>query len=301
MTDLLANPLGSTSQYLARQRIEGLLDKQKLCAAVDADPGIVGAGVVFIDCKYNVVQLREFRPVCSFRPKRLILREVNRYVTPAQFSEQLQNNPRESKVLKEAANMTLACTGAFISWWVVLSGTIAVPFTAGASGVLTAISYAAAVSSTAQCINGVARTTLEIKAPEWNDKLDSNEFYTAASNVLDYVALMGVAVSGLTTVKYLQAYKASTGRSWYELTKSLSRQQRKALATELQSIQNPALTPKLLKLEQAAGNLPKRFTPTEISNATKTLVRDSLGAVLGLAGSGTVQQSIAIGLYEEQE
>ncbi|NIE75284.1 NAD synthetase [Pantoea sp. Ap-967] len=301
MTDILANPLGSTSQFLARQRIEGLLDKQKLFAAIDADPGIVGAGVVFIDAKYNVVVLREFRPICSIRPKRLILREINRYVTPAQFTEQLQNNPRESKVLKEAGNAALACAGAFISWWVVFSGTIAVPFTAGTSAVLTYISIGAAVSSGLQCVNGAVRTVAEVAAPEFNDRLDGNEYYTATSTVLDYIALMGVGVSGLTTVKYLQVHKAATGRSWYELAKSLSRQQRKALTDELLSIQNPALKPKLLKLEQAAGNLPKRYTPTQISHATKTLVHDSVGAVLGLAGSGTVQQSIAIGLFEEQE
>jgi len=45
--------------------------------------------------------------------------------------------------VSEASTTTLSCGGAVIGWLVVLSGTIAIPFTAGASTVVTAIGYTA--------------------------------------------------------------------------------------------------------------------------------------------------------------
>lgn len=66
----------SFSQFMARKRIESQINLPRLFAAIDADPGIAGAGVVYIDSEYNVVTLREFKPICSIAPKRIILREA---------------------------------------------------------------------------------------------------------------------------------------------------------------------------------------------------------------------------------
>uniref|UniRef100_UPI0035A5D93B NAD synthetase n=1 Tax=Pseudomonas fluorescens TaxID=294 RepID=UPI0035A5D93B len=296
----MANPLANHSQFLARQRIQGQINLPQMCSAIDADPQIAGAGLVYIDAECNIVTLREFQPICSIRPKRVILREVKKYMTPDQYTQELQHSPRESRLVKEAVNTTLSCAGAFIGWVVVFSGTIAAPFSAGASLVLTYVGGAAAAASSIQCGIGVMRTVREVTNPAANDALDAQEWYQAASLVLDGVSLLGVGASGLTTIKYLRVHKAATGRSWVELVKSLSRQQRKALTDELLSLKHPSLTAKQLKLQQAAGTVVKRYTPTQISHATRTLIRDSLGATFGLGGSGTVQ-SIAVGLYEEFE
>lgn len=298
MTDLLSSPLGNSSQFMARQRLQGRIDQQKLFKAIDADPGIVGAGVVYIDADYNVMTLREFQPICSIKPKRIILREAPRYTSPEQFMNQLQTNPREARVVKEAVNTTLSCAGAVLGWIVMFSGTIAVPFSGGASLALTVAGYAAATASTAQCGIGLVRTAFEATDPSLNDAMDQEAWYQAATPVLDAVSLMGVGASGLTTLKFLQVRKAATGTSWYQLTRSLSRQQRKALTTELLTIKHPALTAKQLKLRQSAGELVKRYTPTQISHSTQTLIKDSVGGFIGLSGSGTVQ-GLAVGLYEE--
>ncbi|MBF8720958.1 NAD synthetase [Pseudomonas guariconensis] len=298
MTDFLPKPLGSASQFVARQRVQGMVNQQKLFKAIDADPGIVGAGVVYIDADYNVIVLREFQPICSVAPKRVILREAPRYTSPEQFMNQLQTNPRESRVVKEAVGTTLSCAGAFIGWVVLFSGTIAVPFTGGASLALTYASTAATLASTAQCGIGLVRTHNELNDPAANDRMDDQAWYQATSPLLDALSLLGVGASGLTTVRYLQVRKAATGRSWQELTRSLSRQQRKSLTDELLRIKHPSLTAKQLKLRQSAGELVKRYTPTQITHATQTLIKDSLGAGIGLVGSSTVQ-SIAVGLYEE--
>ncbi|WP_460422459.1 NAD synthetase [Pseudomonas sp. ZL2] len=300
MSELLSRLDSNPSQFFARQRIESGINLPKLFAAIDADPGIVGAGVVYIDADYNVVTLREFQPICSVLPKRVILREAKKYLAPAQFIEELKASPRESRVVKEAMNASLSCAGAILGWIVVFSGTIAVPFTAGTSLVLTAMGSAAAAASTTQCFFGGYRTYNELMNPADNDELDSQAWYQSMSSVLDAVSLMGVGASGLTTFKYLQVRKAATGSSWHELSRNLSRQQRKALTDELLSLKHPSLTAKQLRLKQSTGQLTKRYTPTEFKHATQTLIKDSLGAGAGFVGSSRVQ-TIAVGLYEEFE
>lgn len=75
------------------------------------------------------------------------MREAQKYIAPAQFAQQVQDNPRESRLVGEAINTSLSCAGAIIGWLVVLSGTVAVPFTAGASSVVTVIGYTVATET----------------------------------------------------------------------------------------------------------------------------------------------------------
>ena len=307
----MSNPLlsigmdSNRSQFMARQRIESQINLPRLFAAIDADPGIVGAGVVYIDADFNVITLREFKPICSIRPKRIILREAQKYISPAQFVEQVKTDPREGRLRKEAFDMGLSCGAAVIGWIVVFSGSVAVPFTAGASAFVVGIGVTAALASSAQCGFGVARTYNEILDPDANDRMDDAEWYGAVSPILDAASLVGIGTGALTTVRLLKANKAAAlGKSWYELLKGLSRQERKKLTKELLSLRDPSLTPKLLKLQQRAGKLTKSYSSTEIRHATLTQLKDALGGLLGIAGSyrtghvGTAS-TIAIGLYED--
>lgn len=305
----MGNPLAgigmdvNRSQFMARQRIESQINLPRLFAAIDADPGIVGAGVVYIDADFNVVTLREFQPICSIAPKRLILREAQKYIAPAQFAQQVQDNPRESRLVGEAVNTTLSCAGAVIGWLVVLSGSVAVPFSAGASSVVVALGYTAAAASSVQCFASGYRTVNEIRNPARNDQLDSEEWYQYTMIVLDAASLVGVGASSLATLKLVRLNKATTGKSVREVLRGLNRQERAKLTRELLSINDPRLTSKMIKLKQLAGELPKRFTPTEIKHATVTQIKDALGAAIGFTGSavsGNVR-TIAVGLYEEVE
>lgn len=61
----------------------------------------------------------------------------------------------------------------------------------------------------------------------------------------------------------------------------MNRQERAKLTKELLSINDPRLTSKMIKLKQLSGELPKRFTPTEVKHATVTQIKDALGAAIG--------------------
>lgn len=301
MSSGLPNFAFSHSTQMARQRIEARVNLPRLFAAIDADPGIVGAGVVYIDQDFNVVVLREFQPICSIRPKKLLLREAPRYTSPAQYVSQVTNNPRESRVVAESIGMGLSCAGAIIGWAVMLTGAAAVPFSAGTSTVVAVAGYAAATASTAQCINGGMRVYNEVQAPERNDALDEQGWYQAASASLDVISLAGAGAATLTTVRLLKVQKAATGRSYNELLRSMNRVERKRLTAELLKAQNPQISARMLKYAQRAGELPTRLSNTQIRQATLHQIKDSLGALLTVTGSAQagVLNGLAVGLYEE--
>lgn len=303
MSSGLPNFAFSHSTQMARQRIEARINLPRLFAAIDADPGIVGAGVVYIDRDFNVVVLREFQPICSIQPKKILLREAPRYTSPAQYVSQVTNNPRESRVVAESIGMGLSCAGAIIGWAVMLTGTAAVPFSAGASTVVAVAGYAAATASTAQCINGGMRVYNEIEAPHHNDALDENGWYQAASSSLDMISLAGAGAATLTTVRLLKVQRASTGRSTSELLRGLNRAERKRLTAELLRAQNPQISARMLKYAQRSGSLPTRMGNTEIRRATLHQIHESVGAALAFTGSAQsgLIGGLAVGLYEELE
>lgn len=119
---------GFPSAHLTtRERIESSIDLRSLFASIDADPSIAGAGVVYLDDQLWPITLREFQPICSVLPKRVILREMPRSMARLDFVRQLEHEPRESQVVFEAVGVGLACTSAVLGWIVVTSGSAAIP------------------------------------------------------------------------------------------------------------------------------------------------------------------------------
>lgn len=284
-----------------RQRLESSLDLRRLFSAIDADPALIGAGVVYIDEDFNVLTLRDFQAICSVVPKKVVLREAPRYVGPAEFKRMLEHEPRQSKLVAEAVNTAVTCAGAILSWIVVSSGVALMPFTAGTSAVISIIGKAAAVAGTIQCIAGVIRTGTEAAFPQVNDYLDNEAWYQAATAMLDGVALLGVTTSALVTMKVIKTTTNVTGKTTYQVLKGLTRQERTKLSNELLRIQHPKLTLKLLKLEKAAGRAPKRISATQMQRATVIHIMDVAAASLSFtssAANGNVR-ALAIGIYEE--
>lgn len=284
-----------------RQRIEGSIDLRRLFSAIDSDPALIGAGVVYIDEVFNVVVLREFQAICRVQPIKVVLREAPRYVGAVEFKRMLEHEPRESELMKEALPMAMACTGALLSWHVIYSGIALMPFTGGSSVVISFIGTAAVIAGLFQCAVGAYRTANEAWDPQKNDNLDSNAWYEGAMVALDAVSLLGVTTSAVTTMKVINLSKRATGKSLREVLRGLSRQERAKLTNELLKIQDPRLSPKLLKLKQASGSFPKRIPATQIKPIIATHRNDAFAAALGLTGSSMTgnTKTLAVGIYEE--
>lgn len=294
----------SSAHRTTRELVESSMDLRRLFAAIDADPAIAGAGVVYLDSQLWPVTLREFQPICSVLPKRVILREMPASMARLDFVRRLEHEPRESQLAFEAINASLSCGAAVLGWLVVLSGSVAMPFTGGVSSFVVAAGVSASLASSAQCGIGAVRTFNEHYRPDANDRMDDSDWYNAVSPLLDGISLVGIGTGTLTTVRLLKANKKTLGKSWYEVLRGLSRQERKKLTNELLTLRDPRLTSKLLKLQQRAGALPKSYSAHQIRHATLTQLKDVLGSALGLIGSyrnGHVGSAttIAIGLYEE--
>lgn len=285
------------STYLARMRIEQLIDLPRLFAVIDADPALIGAGVVYIDAQYNIVNLRRFQAVCSVVPKRVVIQELRRHVTPQQYVEQVQRGSRESRLLEEMANMGVACTGAVLSVALVIGGGGVSAVSAGLATPIMYLGMAGAVVSVVQCGIGIRRARAEYTNPGLVDRWDNDQWVLSVSRLLDAISLLAVLGSSYNMIKYLQHLRSVTGRSWSELLRPLGRQQRKALNNELLRISHPSLTKKQLKLAQQTGQMKKRLTAIEMKRVTSIQIRESLANVLGIAGNATVQ-SIVVSTVE---
>jgi hypothetical protein len=198
-------------------------------------------------------------------------------------------------------NAGFACASAVISWLVILGGAALTPFTFGATGVVAAISVVGASASTLQCAIGMRRTRNEFVDPALNDELDRNEWYQAVTLGLDAASLLGAGNTARSTIRMVNSLKKATGRSTHQVLKGLNRQERVKLTKELISINHPEISRKMLKLKQMTGEMPKRFTSSEVRRGTMIQMLDALGAVSSIAGSvrsGNIR-IIAVGLHEE--
>ncbi|MGH8416949.1 MAG: NAD synthetase [Pseudomonas sp.] len=279
----------SIARSLARDRIEHSIDLEKLFHIIDADPAIVGAGVVFIDSDFNVVMLREFQPVCSVSVKRIVLREAPRYLGGQEFAKLLATNERESGLVLEAVGAFFACGGAILSWCVVYGGVMAAPLTLGTSAVFTILGKAAVVAGTIQCGIAVARVAGELLDPSIVDDVDSNIWYQWITAILDGITLAGASASVFVTVRYVLATKAATRKSYAEILRGLSRQERLALTTEVH------------KYQKELVGLPSRYTNSQIKRQTYVQIGDLLAAGSSVAGSlllGNLSP-VAVAVYGE--
>jgi len=285
-----------------RQRLTSLLDLPKLYRTIDADPAIVGAAVVHIGSDYQVTVLREFVPLCSIRPKRVMLREMAGPIRAAEEYAQLAaSSPRESQVWKEASGVVSSCGGAVIGIIIAKAGIAAAPFSAGTSLALSYVALAGTAASGVQCLNSLWRTYNEFVNPAENDYYDSLGWYQTMTVALDGISLVGAGSTTFATVKTIMAIKHSTGREVTDVLRHMSRQERAKLTTEVLRLKNPRHPSAIVRLKQLSGQLPRRFSNSQIRLSIMTQIQDQIGATLAVAGStlsGNVNHVI-VALYEE--
>lgn len=272
-----------------KRQLPSNLDFEKFLEKIDQNVELRGMRVVFYDGDVMHI-VREGPPMCAVGLKTIVIK-------PDLGENTVQSAPaaqgRESRLYSELLSLGLGCGGAVIGWLVVGGSAGAAPITGGSSTFITYLALGGAVSGTAQCANSLVRVKNELSSPERNDHLDSLEWYTTTSTVLDIISLAGTAASVGATIRMAKALKATTGKTMIEVLKGLTRQQRKALAEETVRAANPGISNKMLKAYVAAGKYPKRFTNEAISIAVRNQLKDALNAAMSFVGSamsGVVRQ-----------
>tara|TARA_R100000322_G_scaffold122605_1_gene79797 strand:+ start:2460 stop:3365 length:906 start_codon:yes stop_codon:yes gene_type:complete len=289
------------AQQQLKHRLGALLNQDKLFKAIDSDPALIGAAVVFIDSRGTSVTLREFEPLCFIKPVKVILREPPIGVPALEYVSEVKANQRENRVVLEAAGAALSCGAMVLGWVVVFTSGAAIPFSGGSSTVLTVLAYGAATASTIQCVNGTVRTALEANRPEWNDLLDSQEWYQNAALAVDVVSLGGAGAAGAMTLRGVKLL-SSQGIATKEVLKGLNRQQRKRLSREIARSNQPGISNGMIKFFERAGKLEKRFSNEAIRSTTLRQLKDSIGAGLTFGGSalGGSIHSVAVAVVAEE-
>lgn len=267
-----------------RRRLTHTLNQDSLFKAIDSDPALVGAGVVFIDNSGTVVTLREFEPICSIKPIRIVFREPPREIPAREYVSEVKNNQRESRLVSEAAGAVLSCGAAVLGWLVVWTSGAAIPFSGGASTVFTVMAYGAATASTIQCGNSVMRTRNESRAPHRNDELDSEAWYQNATLALDVISLGGATASGLMTIRGIKLLNTA-GTSTREALNGLSRQQRRRLSREIARSNAPGISNGTLKMMERAGQIERRYSNLAIRSTTLRQIKDAAGVGMTFGGS----------------
>ncbi|UCX06421.1 hypothetical protein [Shewanella glacialimarina] len=295
--------LQSFEEQQLRDRINTQIDLEKLFKHIDDIYGLAGAGVVFVDSNFTIIELRKFEPVCQINPIKIVLREPPRMLNQAEFASHLrgsQGNVRESKLVSEIAGSVLSCGAAIIGWTVVLGSGAAIPLTGGTSSAITYLAIGASTASTMQCFNSGVRIYSERYDPSINDLLDSQEWYRNTSTALDLISLAGAGAASLATLKTVKLMQLGTGKNTLEILKGLSRSDKKRLNYEINRLNLPGASGRVLK-SMARKGLMKKYTRIQITDAFRLKLRDGIGASMSFTGSafsGTLK-TIAIGIYEE--
>jgi hypothetical protein len=203
---------------------------------------------------------------------------------------------------REGAGMWLSCGSAVLAGFAVAGGMTAAPVTAGASTAVTVLSWAALVSSSAQCLNGGWRVFNEMLNPSRNDELDSERWYTVTSDVLDAVSVAG-GVAGLGQAAQVAIRLGRTsGRPLLEILRGMNRAERKRLAQDLAKYAGEAATRRQFIRLARAGRVPSVFTRAQVDKAILSEILSSISSGLDLAGSAAfgVVRKVAVRLVEEQ-
>jgi hypothetical protein len=285
------------------QKVLANIDTKTLFKKIDAIPGLAGAGIVYIDSKYNIIELRKFEPVCQLNPIKIVLREPPQLMSQAEFASHLkgsQGNIRESKLVGELGNAAWSCGTAFLGWTVIIGSLGAIPLTGGVSSAITYFAMAGAIAGSLQCMNGLIRVGAEAYIPETKDDFDSQEWYQNATIAVDLVSLAGAGAAALGTIKAIKMMQFGTSKNTYEILKGLSRAEKKRLNREITRLNLPGASGQLIKAMARKNNI-KKYTGKQITHAFRLHLMDAVGASMSVSGSlfnGTIG-AMAIGIYEE--
>lgn len=258
-------------------------DLNAFLTKLDQHPNLRGGRVVYFD-GFRMHVLREGPPYCGAALEAIVLREA---VEDTVLHDADAAKGRDGKLLQELLSLGLSCSAATIGWVAVAGSAAAAPVTGGTSLFITYLSTAAAYASSAQCLNAIVRTGMEIGAPETLDVVDSNVWYQRTSVALDAISLAGAATAAAATVRLVLTLRRVTGKSMIEVLKGLSRQERRKLAEEAVRIDNPGLSAGEIRALVRAGAYPKRFSELGVSQSVRKHLLESLSASLDFTGSAT--------------
>jgi len=270
------------------------IDFKKLAAQLDCTRNFYNVGIIFDDGKQRWL-VRPSRRIADVNQSTVSHVVISKIPDAKEISAEkaVVATLTTPSLATEITSTGFACGAMIVTLVMAFGAGAAVPFTAGGSGVIAAISLSGTLATGAQCMIGAGRL-LAIHNDHGSDVawLDSQDWYVATTTVLDVISLAaaGTALRGtLETYKLMKAASSSKVTAWFQ---SLSRAERK-----------PGISSAGVKAAIRAGVYPKRF-PSE--SLQKSLQRELMSAVnnasafVGSSLTGTIrnpQNTVQSGRY----
>lgn len=212
---------------------------------------------------------------------------------PASATTSVARTLQAPSLTTEITSTAISCGAAVVTMVLAWGASAAIPFTAGASGVVAAVMAAGTVATGLQCGAGVVRLYLigtgDEETVAW---LDTQEWYTTTSTALDIISLAGAGAGLKSTIEAYKLMKAASSANVMQWLKGLSRAERKRITAEIIRAQNPGISNAGIKAAMKAGVYPKHYPTEALQNVlqrelTQALVNAS--AFAGSAVSGTIR------------
>ena len=257
--------------------------KQLLIEKIDIIEEFRDCGIAFIGNNMSMI-VRE-----SSLPEGFGFWIVIKEIEETDFEEtNIDQAENSSNIGRELLNMGLSCGSAVLAGVAATKSAAAVPFTFGASGIVTALATSAALASSAQCGISSGRVINELYSPGINEQhLDSETWYNVSTHILDAISIIGSTAGLGQTARRVLQIRSSTGKSLNQIIKGLNRAERKRLAQDLARYNNVANTRRQFIRMSRAGEIPKLFTRHQINSLLTHELLNAIGTTLSYAGSGT--------------
>jgi hypothetical protein len=265
-----------------------------LGAAMDCTRDFAQAGIIYADGpqRYLVRPSKRHPNGQSGIVTHIVVTKPPSHGSKSSVGKSLTDAVSATSLGPEIASTVLSCGAMIITAGVMITGSVATPLTAGASGALVALGYAGAAATGLQCINGLYRLyDLVENGGEDVTWLDSQGWYNATSTALDVISLAsagGALKEALTTWRAMKSVSSLKASKWLQ---DYPRQDRKRLTELIIRAQNPGISNKEIKALIRAGIYPKRFpiepVQIELARQLSNLVT-SAAAVAGSAVSGVI-------------
>lgn len=270
------------------------IDFKALAAQLDCSRSFYQVGIIFNDGRQSwlVRPSRRIANVNESTVSHVVITRTMNTAPPAAAKAVIESVSAPSLVT-EITSTAFACGASIVTALLAFGAGAAVPFTAGGSGVIAAISAAGTIATGAQCIIGGTRLlALATDNESFVTWLDSNDWYVATSTALDLLSLAGAGAGLKTTVETYKLMKATAPGIITEWFSNLTRAERKRITEEIIRAQNPGISNAGVKAAMRAGVYPKRFPAESIQ---RELQRELTRAVLntsafaGSALTGTIR------------
>ncbi|WP_210525978.1 hypothetical protein [Pantoea ananatis] len=270
------------------------IDFNALANRLDCTRDFSQVGIIYSDglAQWLVRPSRRHAQASKSSVSHVIITKVNA-TNPQVAAKALTETLSKPSLASEITSTMFSCGALVVTGFLAFGSAVAVPLTAGASGVVAGMIIAGGLATGMQCAIGTARLYAIYEGNEdyvaW---LDSQSWYVATTTALDVISLAGAGAGLKSAIETYKVMKASSSAKAFEWLKTLSRAERKRITEEIIRAQNPGISNGGIKAAMKAGVYPKRYPAEAIQKSlqrelTSALVNSS--AFAGSALTGTLR------------